>query len=86
MGSDYHSTAVYALAALVAHETGDDELFEIALRRMERKLILDADDEFFGSYSQKGTVIYSFDQLIPLLVNTVVDEELKKDKSAYGKQ
>ena len=68
-GYGYHSTAVYALAALIARETGDEEMFETALRRMERKFIADAEDEFYGSYSQKGAAIYSFDQLLPFLVN-----------------
>lgn len=85
-GYDYHSTAVYALAALIAREAGDDELFEMALRRMERKLILDADDELFGAYSQKGAVIYSFDQLMPLLVNALLDRDLTAEETADGKQ
>lgn len=68
-GYDYHSTAVYALAALIARETGDEEMFETALRRMERKFILNAEDELYGSYSQKGATVYSFDQLVPFLVN-----------------
>ena len=68
-GYNYHSTAVYALAALIARETGDKEMFETALRRMERKFILNAEDEFFGSYSQKGAAVYSFDQMLPFLVN-----------------
>ncbi len=76
-GYDFHSTAVYGLAALIAHETGDDEMFEAALRRMERKLVLDANDPEFGAYTQKNAVIYSFDQLIPLLVNAVLDERLE---------
>ena len=67
---------MYGLAALIAHETGDDEMFEAALRRMERKLVLDANDPEFGAYTQKNAVIYSFDQLIPLLVNAVLDERL----------
>ena len=73
-GYDFHSTAVYGLAALIAHESGDDEMFEMALRRMERKLILDAGSELFGAYAQVGTPIYSFDQLIPLFVNVALDE------------
>ncbi len=86
LGYNYDSTAVYALAALTAMEAGDDELFGMALRRMERKLILDADDEFFGAYTQKGAVIYSFDQLMPLLVNASVDRYLIGKASGNGKQ
>ncbi len=75
-GYDFHSTAVYGLAALTAQEAGDDEMYETALRRMERKLIMDADDELYGAYTQKGATIYSFDQLIPLLVNAVLYERM----------
>lgn len=79
-GYDFHSTAVYGLTALIAHESGDDEMFEMALRRMERKLILDADSELFGAYAQVGTTIYSFDQLIPLFVNVALDERSELER------
>lgn len=68
-GYDFHSTAVYGLAALIAMEANDDEMLDMALRRMERKFVLDSDDQMFGAYTQKGAVVYSFDQLLPLLVN-----------------
>ena len=72
-GYEFHSTAVYGLAALVAEEAGDEALFEMALRRMGRQFVLDADDSCFGAYAQKGATIYSFDQLIPLLANAALD-------------
>lgn len=72
-GYEYHSTAAYGLSALIALEAGDGELLEISLRRMERKLVLDANDRSFGGYRQKGVAAYAFDQLIPLLVNLRVD-------------
>lgn len=75
-GYDFHSTAVYGLAALIAQEAGDDEMYETALRRMERKLILDVNNELYGAYTQKGATIYSFDQLIPLLVNAALNEKM----------
>ena len=68
-GYNFHSTAVYGLAALIALASDDADMFEMALRRMDRQLILDADDVYFGAYSQPKAVVYSFDQLIPLLVN-----------------
>lgn len=68
-GYEYHSTAVYGLAALIAREEGDEALFELALRRMERKCVLDWNDGQYGSYSQSGEAPHAFDQLIPLLVN-----------------
>ena len=72
-GYEYHSTAAYGLSALIALEARDTEFFEISLRRMERKLVLDYTDESYGGYRQKGTATYAFDQLIPLLVNLCVD-------------
>ena len=71
-GFTYHSTAVYALAALIAQEEEDDALFELALRRMERNCVLDADDPNYGAYAQKGATVYAFDQLMPLLVNASI--------------
>ncbi len=73
-GYEYHSTAVYGLAARVALEAGDGPLFELAVRRMERKYTLDAEAQLYGAYSQKGATVYAFDQLIPLLVNAALDE------------
>ena len=68
-GYEYHSTAVWGLAALIAREQGDAQAFETALRRMNRMLVRDAGEERFGAYGSGGTEIYAFDQLIPLLVN-----------------
>ena len=67
-GYHYHSTAAYGLCAWIALEKNDDEVFELALRRMERKRILDADDSEYGAFLQKGSPYYAFDQLIPLVV------------------
>ncbi len=69
-GYEYYSTAVYALAALIAMETGDRNMLETAHRRMERLRNNDADDPLYGAYAQKNAEIRSFDQLIPLLVNS----------------
>ena len=72
---EYHSTAVYGLAALIAHEKGDDALMELALRRMERMYILDYKDPMYGSYSQERSYSYAFDQLICLKVQNIIDKE-----------
>ena len=74
-GFEYHSTAVWGLAALIAREEGDESAFELALRRMDRLLILDASDALFGAYAQKGAAAHAFDQLIPLLANAWADEK-----------
>lgn len=70
-GFEYHSTAVWGLAALIARETGDEAAFEKALRRMDRMYVLDAGDARFGAYAQKGAAAHAFDQLIPLLANAL---------------
>lgn len=70
-GFEYHSTAVWGLAALIAREMGDGAAFEKALRRMDRMYVLDAQDARYGAYAQKGAAAHAFDQLIPLLVNAL---------------
>ena len=70
-GFEYHSTAVWGLAALIAREMGDEAAFEKALRRMDRMYVLDAQDVRFGAYAQKGAAAHAFDQLIPLLANAL---------------
>ena len=74
-GFEYHSTAVWGLAALIAAEEEDGHAFELALRRMDRLWVLDTGEAAFGAYAQKGSDIFAFDQLIPLLVNAGIEEE-----------
>ena len=66
-GYDYHSAAVYGLAALIAEELHDEELARLALRRMERYCTMDAGLPEFGALGRPGEVLYSFDQLIAML-------------------
>ena len=73
-GCEYHSTAVYGLAALIAREEGDQALFELSLRRMERNCVLDESDSRYGAYCLKDATVHAFDQLIPLLVNAPLGE------------
>ena len=73
-GYEYHSTAVYGLAALIAREEGDQALFELSLRRMERNCVLDESDSMYGAYCLKDAAVHAFDQLIPLLVNATLGE------------
>ena len=68
-GYEYHSTAVYGLAALIAMEAGDYSLREEALRRMDRLRVWDTENPKYGAYAPKEGEIRAFDQLIPLLVN-----------------
>lgn len=68
-GYDYHSTAVYALAALIAGEEGDRALYSAALQKMERYRNGDAEIEAYGAFGDPGTGDFpAFDQCMPLLV------------------
>ena len=66
-GYDFHSAAVYGLAALIGRELNDTELYQLSLRRMQRYYELDASDPNFGAFGRKGETLYAFDQLIALL-------------------
>ena len=67
-GYEYHSTALYGLAALIARQAGDTETFNKAIQRMERYRISDTSSEYNGAFTADADGYESFDQLIPLLV------------------
>lgn len=68
-GYEYYSTAVYALAALIAEEEGDRALYNQALQKMERYRNGDAGSEGYGAFGDPDTGDFpAFDQCIPLLV------------------
>lgn len=68
-GFDYHSTAVYALAGLIALEEGDNGLLTKAVSYMERYRVNDAENKFNGAFGDGETGDFpSFDQLMPLLL------------------
>lgn len=63
----YESTAVYALAALIAHEEGDTDMANRAITLMEQQKIKDVENEFNGAFGNPdGTGVFSFDQLMAL--------------------
>lgn len=68
-GFDYDSTAVYAIAVLIGKETGNSRLYTGARNRMEKYHVTGQTD-LRGSFSDKadGSDIFSFDQLMALLV------------------
>lgn len=68
-GYEYHSTAVYALAALIAEEAGDRELYNASLQKMERYRNRDTDSGVYGAFGDPEAGDFpSFDQCMPLLV------------------
>lgn len=63
-GYAYESTAIYAIAAMTAHELGDTNLESKALERMEKLRVFDTASQFNGAFGNSdGSGIYSFDQL-----------------------
>ncbi len=76
-GYRYESTATYALLALTAQVQGEEELREQALRKMEKMRIIDCSKAYNGAFGMAdGTGITSFDQLMPLLTYTVIENDL----------
>lgn len=69
-GYDYDSTAVYAIAALIGRESGDAQIYMLALQKMEQTRVTDADSPFYGGFTNKsnGDDLTAFDQLMPLQV------------------
>lgn len=66
--TDIQSTAAYAIAAQIAAVSGDEELYEQSLKRMEQYKITDLSSEMFGAFGNAETKeAYSFDQLSALL-------------------
>ena len=68
-GFDYHSTAAYAIAALIGAQTGNARLYTFARHRMEAYAVTEP-SALRGSFSGRadGGDIIAFDQLMPLLV------------------
>lgn len=66
--NNVHSTAVYALSAMIGSQVGDKELYNKSITLMEQQFILDEEHEMFGSYANKETLqLYSYDNLLALL-------------------
>ncbi|CQR58866.1 hypothetical protein [Paenibacillus riograndensis] len=66
--NDIRSTAIYALAAMIGTEAGDDSLYQAAIARMNEFQIRDADSPLSGGFGNTDTgQAYSFDNLMALL-------------------
>lgn len=65
---EYESTAIYAIVALIGNEIDDRELIDLAVDKMEKMRINDAQSKFNGAFGNlDGSGIYSFDQCMTLL-------------------
>ena len=66
--SDMESTAVYALCALVAKESGNEKMYEMSIENMMRFQVSDKKSKIYGAFADPGTLeLYSFDNLMALL-------------------
>ncbi|MDO4273960.1 MAG: DUF2334 domain-containing protein [Eubacteriales bacterium] len=62
------STAIYALCAMIAGNTGEQELYDMALERMLELQVTDKQSEVYGAFADSGTLkAHSFDNLTALL-------------------
>ena len=71
-GFDYHSTAAYAIAALIGAQARRPRLYTFARHRMETYYVTES-SALQGSFSGRadGSDIVAFDQLMPLIVYAV---------------
>ena len=66
--TDIQSTAIYAIAAMIGSEIGDEELYKQSIERMERYQVVEAGSTLYGAYGDVATLqAYSFDNLQALL-------------------
>lgn len=66
--TDIQSTAIYAIAAMIGSEIGDEELYKQSINQMERFQVLQEGSELYGAYGDLGSMqAYSFDNLQALL-------------------
>jgi len=66
--TDIQSTAIYAIAAMIGSEIGDEELYKQSIDQMERFQVLQEGSELYGAYGDLGSMqAYSFDNLQALL-------------------
>ncbi|GGF93364.1 hypothetical protein GCM10010912_42910 [Paenibacillus albidus] len=66
--TDVRSTAIYALTAMIGAETGDNELYNTSIARMNEFRVTDAGSELYGGFGDVGSMqAYSFDNLMALL-------------------
>ncbi len=75
-GYNYESTAVYATAAMIGREINDDKIETLAIARMEETRVNDNNSDFNGAFTQQeGKDIVAYDQLMPLLAYSYLEQE-----------
>ncbi|MCR8842197.1 hypothetical protein NQ117_00725 [Paenibacillus sp. SC116] len=66
--TDIQSTAIYAIAAMIGSELGDEDLYKASIQRMEQYQVRNSGTKLDGGYGDAATQqAYSFDNLMALL-------------------
>ncbi|QAA33952.1 glycosyl hydrolase family 8 [Clostridium manihotivorum] len=66
--TDIRSTAVYAVAAMIAKDCKDKELYDLLIKKLIEFQVVDKNNEIYGSFGNADTKeVYSFDNLNALL-------------------
>ncbi|WP_024613595.1 glycosyl hydrolase family 8 [Clostridium sp. Ade.TY] len=66
--SNIESTSIYALLVKIGYDSGNKELYNMALKKLESFQVLDKNSELYGAYGDTKTLsVYSFDNLNALL-------------------
>jgi peroxiredoxin len=74
-GYAYHSTACYAIAALIAQNEQDKELYSTCTYRMEQMRVWNVSSTCYGGFgTEESSDFPSFDQLMPLLLYTFTEQ------------
>lgn len=81
--SEVESTAIYALCAMIAGQTGEQELYDMALKRMLELQVTDTQSAVYGAFADSGTLqAHSFDNLTALLALRISGPEKTADAGA----
>ncbi|WP_410512794.1 glycosyl hydrolase family 8 [Paenibacillus sp. BR2-3] len=66
--TDIRSTAIYAIAAMIGSEIGDDALYHRSIERMKEFRVVDTSSVLYGGFGDANSgQAYSFDNLMALL-------------------
>lgn len=66
--SDIESTSIYGLLVRIASKTGNQDLYNMALKKLKEFQVMDKNSAIYGGYGDTKTLqVYSFDNLNALL-------------------
>ncbi|GAA0070615.1 hypothetical protein UT300003_21390 [Clostridium sardiniense] len=66
--SDIQSTSIYSLLVRIGSKTGNQDLYNIALKKLKEFQVMDKNSAIYGGYGDTKTLqVYSFDNLNALL-------------------